>query len=274
MCLFLRTSSKPEPMITANLDGGTKGTELYSVSRRTLRRVYSHRILLKDLWNSSRSIRHNNLENIPGVRPWIAACLQEKQWNWTCVRWARCQTAAGNGHRLISPLTSYLLSRRAQWPVMWHVWQNYIQGQHGDVALMWIVTDLQAAEQTTITEHNDHIKDSICITSVFKKNSNTNNNNQRGLILCYGQHGQRGRACVEKWLIIWSVWSRWKKRWCPFPPVFWQHYSDELCIAVGVMFTDQSRSMKSRIIALLYSPGILWFGTVFNPNLSPLYWLY
>lgn len=41
------------------------------------------------------------------------------------------------------------------------------------------------------------------------------------------------------------------------PSVFW-HYSDEFCIAVWVMFTDQSRSVKSRIIALLNSPGIPW----------------
>lgn len=54
----------------------------------------------------------------------------------------------------------------------------------------------------------------------------------------------------------------------PSPSVFWQHYSDELCIAVWVMFTDQSRSVKSRIIALQNSPGIVFWSTKVKQEVS------
>lgn len=64
---------------------------------------------------------------------------------------------------------------------------------------------------------------------------------------CHGQ-GCWVTVSVEK-----QTNNQTKKTTTNYPKsfsVFW-HYLDELCIAVWLVFTDQSRSVKSRIIALL-----------------------
>lgn len=69
--------------------------------------------------------------------------------------------------------------------------------------------------------------------------------------------GGGGYSCWKLSNYLKSVLS-FIRPFAPSPSVSWQHYSDEFCIAVLVMFTDQSRSVKSRIIALHNSAGIPW----------------
>lgn len=88
------------------------------------------------------------------------------------------------------------------------------------------------------------------------------NKTSASFVLSTSQHGQMGEVFFS--FLCWKL-SNYLKPVLSFkrtialsPSVFWQHYSDEFCIAVLVMFTDQSRSVKSRIIALHNSPGIPW----------------
>lgn len=79
-------------------------------------------------------------------------------------------------------------------------------------------------------------------------------------LLCWANHGtvRGGSAFCWKYEQLSQVsLCSFKRTVAPSPPVSW-HHSDEFCIAVWVMFTDQSRSVKSRIIALHNSPGIPW----------------
>lgn len=97
-----------------------------------------------------------------------------------------------------------------------------------------------------------------------------NNTKKTVLLLCLAHHGMIRWAwgkvflyvcvvVVENRVIISSLSLHIQKKYCPlWFCVFWQHYSDEVCIAVGVMFTDRSRSVKFWIIALYISPGIPW----------------
>lgn len=98
---------------------------------------------------------------------------------------------------------------------------------------------------------------SVCRAMIWLTNCSKHNNTSFVF-----QHimtwSEGGGGCVGKWVIIRSLFSHSKRALALSPCVFWQHYSDEFCIAVGVMFTDQSRSVKSRIIVPDNSPVIPW----------------